>query len=214
MARPTMRRARWTSCGRSGSCASRSASGYDFARHIARTAYAEVSPPQRQMLHRRIAQALESRHARDLDPVRGQIAAHLERAGLPGQAISHYRAAALVAQRVYATDDATAMLIRCLTLLGQLPSSAVTTHRNWTCNLRWRRFVAFPGLDRAGVGRCARPRARPVMTDRRRRAAPATALWLAVALRGAGGLDRVGRIDDEIAALHPRQKGRFRRSRR
>lgn len=101
------------------------ANSYDFTHDKLReVAYAEISAPQRHMLHRHVAHALETLHAEDLDPVRGQIAAHLERAGLTERAIPHYRMAALVAQRMYANEDAIAMLTRSLALLEQLPPSA------------------------------------------------------------------------------------------
>jgi DNA-binding SARP family transcriptional activator/predicted ATPase len=102
-----------------------SASSYDFTHDTLRdVAYTEIGAPQRQLLHRRVAQALETLYDEDLDPVRGQIATHLERAGLAERAIPHYRAAALVAQRVYANEDAITMLSRGLALLEQLPPSA------------------------------------------------------------------------------------------
>ncbi|MGN6755560.1 MAG: ATP-binding protein [Thermomicrobiales bacterium] len=101
------------------------ANAYDFTHDTLRdVAYTEIGVPQRQLLHRRVAQALETLHAEDLDPVRGQIAAHLERAGRAERAIPHYRAAALVAQRVYANEDAITMLSRGLALLEQLPPGA------------------------------------------------------------------------------------------
>lgn len=101
------------------------ANSYDFTHDKLReVAYAEISAPQRHLLHRRIAQALEALHAEDLDSYRGQIASHFERAGLVERAIPHYRQAATVAQRVYANDDALAMLGRGLALVEGLPASA------------------------------------------------------------------------------------------
>ena len=96
---------------------------YDFTHDKLReVAYAEISAPQRRLLHRRIAQALEAVYADDLDPVSAQIAAHCERAGLAERAIPYYQRAAVVAQRVYANDDAISLLTRALTLLDRLPS--------------------------------------------------------------------------------------------
>ncbi len=60
----------------------------------------------------------------DLDPVSAQIAAHYESAGLFEQAIPHYSRAAVVAQGVYAHDEAIALVGRGLSLLRQLPASA------------------------------------------------------------------------------------------
>jgi DNA-binding SARP family transcriptional activator len=98
---------------------------YDFTHDKLRdVAYGETSAPQRRLLHRRVAEALVAVHERDLDPVSAQIAAHYESAGLFEQAIPHYSRAALVAQGVYAQDEAIALVGRGLSLLGRLPPSA------------------------------------------------------------------------------------------
>src|SRR5262249_54527992 len=52
----------------------------------------------------------------------GQIAVHYDRAGLFLEAISQYQRAAAVAQRIYANEDAIAMLTRGLALLAELPA--------------------------------------------------------------------------------------------
>ncbi len=96
---------------------------YDFTHDKLReVAYAEISVPQRRMQHRRIARALETLHAEDLDPVCGQIATHYERAGLLEQALPYYQRAAAVAQRRYANEEAITLLSRALKLLEQLPA--------------------------------------------------------------------------------------------
>jgi predicted ATPase len=101
------------------------ANTYDFTHDKLReVAYAEIAVPQRHLLHRRIAQALESIHADDLDAVSGQLASHYERAGLTEQAIPYYQRAALVAQRLVAYEDAIRLLRTCLALLEQRPSGA------------------------------------------------------------------------------------------
>lgn len=101
------------------------ANSYDFTHDKLReVAYAEISAPQRRLLHRRIAQALERNTAGEPVAVSGQIAAQYERAGLAEQAIAHYQRAAVVAQRLYANDDAIALLSRCLALLEQRPPGA------------------------------------------------------------------------------------------
>jgi predicted ATPase/DNA-binding SARP family transcriptional activator len=101
------------------------ANNYDFTHDKLReVAYAEISAPQRYLLHRRIAQTLERTTDDDLAPVSGQIASHYERAGMVEQAIPHYQRAAVVAQRLYANEDAISLLSRGLTLLEQLSPSA------------------------------------------------------------------------------------------
>jgi predicted ATPase/DNA-binding SARP family transcriptional activator len=98
---------------------------YDFTHDKLReVAYAEISAPQRRLLHRRVAQTLASLHADDLDAVSGQIAAHYEAGGAIAQAIPAYHRAALVAQRVFAFEDAIQLLRHCLALLEQTPSGA------------------------------------------------------------------------------------------
>ncbi len=101
------------------------ANSYDFTHDKLREiAYAEVSAPQRWLLHRRIAQALEATNAADLAPISGQIASQYERAGMADRAIPYYQRAAVVAQRLYANEDAINLLSRGLTLLEQLPPGA------------------------------------------------------------------------------------------
>src|SRR6266516_738965 len=96
-----------------------SANSYDFTHDKLReVAYGEISAPQRRMLHRRVAQALEALYAEEnLDSEIGQIASHYERAGMIEQALPSYQRAAAVAQRVYANEDAISLLSRSLELL-------------------------------------------------------------------------------------------------
>ena len=56
--------------------------GYDFSHDLLReAAYAQVSPPKRWLLHRRIAQGLELLHADDTDAVAAQLAEQYARGG-------------------------------------------------------------------------------------------------------------------------------------
>jgi len=101
------------------------ADSYDFTHDKLReVAYAEISAPQRRMLHRRVAQSLESMYADDLDAVSGQIASHYERAGMIERALPYYQRAAAVAQRVYANEDAISLLLRSLELLELMPAGS------------------------------------------------------------------------------------------
>ena len=103
-----------------------SANLFDFTHDKLReVAYAEISVPQRRLLHRHIAQALELLHADQLDPVSAQIAAHYEQAALFEQAVPHYERAGKLAASVYANDDAINLLTRALALLAHLPGSAM-----------------------------------------------------------------------------------------
>jgi DNA-binding SARP family transcriptional activator len=101
------------------------ANSYDFTHDKLReVAYGEISAPQRRLLHRRVAQALEAMHAEDLDPVSGQLASHFDHAGMIEQALPYYQYAAAVAQRVYANEDAISLLSRGLELLEFLPAGS------------------------------------------------------------------------------------------
>jgi predicted ATPase len=94
------------------------AEAYDFGHDKLReVAYASLSAARRRLLHRRVAQALESVHAHDLDAVSGQIAVHYERAGQPERAALYYRRAAEMARRMHAGDGAIQYHQRALTLL-------------------------------------------------------------------------------------------------
>jgi DNA-binding SARP family transcriptional activator/predicted ATPase len=101
------------------------ANSYDFTHDKLREiAYVEISTPQRRRLHRRIAQALERTSAETPAATSGQIASHYERAGMTEQAIPHYQRAAVVAQRLYANEDAINLLSCGLALLEQAPAGA------------------------------------------------------------------------------------------
>jgi tetratricopeptide (TPR) repeat protein len=90
---------------------------YDFSHDKLReVTYADQSPTRRRVLHRRVAEALETLHAADLDSVSGQIAVHYDMAGLAGNAIHYYQRAAEVAQQVYANAEAITYLSRALEL--------------------------------------------------------------------------------------------------
>ena len=95
---------------------------YDFTHdRLREAAYAEISPARRRLLHRRVAEALETVHGANLEPVSGQLAAHCELAGLQEKAVRYRRLAAEVAQRGYAHEEAIHHLTRALQLLKALP---------------------------------------------------------------------------------------------
>jgi predicted ATPase len=106
------------------------ANAYDFSHdRIREVAYAEISPVQRSALHRRVAQALESLHAGDLDTVSGLIAAHWEQAGNGDKAVAYYQRAGAVAQQVYANAEAIGHFTRALKLLTRLPRTTLRDQR-------------------------------------------------------------------------------------
>jgi len=97
---------------------------YDFSHDkIREVAYSGVSPSYRRLFHRRVADALETVHAADLDAVSGRLAMHYERAGLAERAVQRYARAAEAALHVYANREAVDYLKRALSVLNGLPKS-------------------------------------------------------------------------------------------
>ena len=97
---------------------------YDLSHdRIRDVAYAELSPVQRQHLHRHAAEALFQHHAATLDAVQPQLAYHYEEAGLFAQAVESYLQAGRAAQRVFANARASELLKRGVALLEGLPAT-------------------------------------------------------------------------------------------
>lgn len=97
---------------------------FDFTHDKLReVTYLEISIPQRRLLHRNVAQALQNLHAEQLEPISGQLAVHYERAGLVQQALTYYETAAIWAQHIFAHNEAIRLLLKALTLLETLPPS-------------------------------------------------------------------------------------------
>jgi DNA-binding SARP family transcriptional activator len=95
--------------------------GYDFSHDMLRdTAYAQVSPPKRWLLHRRVAEALELLHADDADAVSAQLAEQYARGGRPGQAVAYYRRAADVAAGMFAHAEAIRLHKEALSIVRDL----------------------------------------------------------------------------------------------
>ena len=96
--------------------------GYDFSHDLLRdTAYAQVSPPKRWLLHRRVAQALELLHADDADTVSAQLADQYARGGRPERAVVYYRRAADVAGGMFAHAEAIRLHQQALSIVHGLP---------------------------------------------------------------------------------------------
>jgi hypothetical protein len=96
--------------------------GYDFSHDLLReAAYAQVSPPKRWLLHRRVAQALELLHADDTDAVSAQLAQQYARGGRPGRAVTYYRRAADIAAGRFAHAEAIRLHNEALSVVRGLP---------------------------------------------------------------------------------------------
>jgi DNA-binding SARP family transcriptional activator len=102
---------------------SRPPASYDFIHDLLRaTAYGEISPPRRSLLHRRVAQALELIHAADPGVAAAATAYHFERGDCPDRAVPHHVLAAEVATGVFANQRAVRHYRRAADLLRQAPA--------------------------------------------------------------------------------------------
>jgi DNA-binding SARP family transcriptional activator len=97
--------------------------GYDFSHDLLReTAYAQISPAKRWLLHRRVAQGLELLHAGDPDVVAAQLAGQYARGGRAGRAVTYYRRAADVAAGRFAHGEAIRLHKEALSIISGLPA--------------------------------------------------------------------------------------------
>ncbi len=97
---------------------------YDFSHDKLReAAYLRAGEARRRMLHRRVAQAIES-HASDLGPVAAELAVHYEEAGWIDRAAAFYSQAGEAAHRVFSTARAVALFEKALSLLSEEPASS------------------------------------------------------------------------------------------
>jgi DNA-binding SARP family transcriptional activator len=95
--------------------------GYDFSHDLLReTAYAQISPPKRWLLHRRIAQGLELLHADDTDVVSAQLAEQYTRGGRSERAVAYYRRAADIAAGMFAHAEAIRLQKQALSIVRGL----------------------------------------------------------------------------------------------
>jgi DNA-binding SARP family transcriptional activator len=99
--------------------------GYDFAHDLLRdAAYDCVSPPQRWLLHRRLAQSLEVLHSGRADGVAAQLADQYDRAGRSDRALYYLGRAAEAAVGVFANAEALRHDRRALELVQRMPPGA------------------------------------------------------------------------------------------
>lgn len=91
---------------------------YDFSHeHLRALVYEETSRARRRLLHRRVADALATLGAGDVDGARaGRIARHYEQAGQPAAAAQYYRLAGNYARGLYANAEALVHLRAALAL--------------------------------------------------------------------------------------------------
>ncbi len=102
--------------------------GYDFSHDLLREhAYAQISPPHRWLLHRRIAQAIELLNPHGGAALAAQLADQYQRGGRPDRALGFYRIAAQHAAEMFAHTEAIGLYTRALSIVrAQSPG----THRD------------------------------------------------------------------------------------
>ncbi len=101
-----------------------SGDGYDFSHdRIREVAYQEISRARRRLLHRQVAEALETIHGHDPDNVAGELAAHYAQAGDTERAYRFYRRAAKVAVAQHALTHAEAMFDAALASVPNDPAA-------------------------------------------------------------------------------------------
>jgi DNA-binding SARP family transcriptional activator/predicted ATPase len=172
----------------------RDLSTYDVTHdRIRDVAYGEMSAARRRIVHRRIGEALELLHGANLDPVAGQIAAHLDEAGQTRRASLLYERAADVAARVSAFAEVTRSLDRALALVGLEAPSRARDERELA--LLFRRA---PALN--AVGGYSSPRQEAAFVRARELAESLDRPRdVSLAITGAGGVAVVaGRIDEAM----------------
>ena len=103
------------------------ADAYDFSHDKVReVALVAISPAWRRLLHQRVARALATVYAHNLDGVSGQLAHHYQASNHFVEAISYYQRAAQVAHRLSALEDAIGYLQHGLQLVARLPDVAAS----------------------------------------------------------------------------------------
>jgi len=97
---------------------------YDFSHNrIREIVYNSLSAANRRLLHRRIALAMETVYAANLDNFSKQIALQYDAAGEKEKAITYYQRAGQVAQQIFANADAIQLYTNGLILLDTLPDN-------------------------------------------------------------------------------------------
>lgn len=106
------------------------ADGYDFSHdRLRESAYAQVSPPKRWLLHRRLAQGIELLRGEDLDSVAAQLAEQYARAGRGERAVDYYQRAADVAAATFAHAEAVRLHEQALSVVHTLPEGTDRARR-------------------------------------------------------------------------------------
>lgn len=93
---------------------------------VREVAYGRILAPRRKLLHRRVAEALATLHARDLEPHHLALGLHYLEGEVWDKAVAHLRRAGDIAATRSANREAVACFERALTALGHLPGNRST----------------------------------------------------------------------------------------
>ncbi len=125
------------------------ATDYDFSHDkIREVAYFAISESKRRLLHRRVAQALESLHAPNIDYISARLAIHYEKAGVIEKAIDYYERAGKASRQLYANNEAIEYLQRGLELVMGLPEHEERSRKELALSLA----IAPPLVQAKGYG--------------------------------------------------------------
>ena len=98
---------------------------FDFSHdRIRETAYRRLLEPRRKLLHRRVAEAIETLHAGDLEPYQPALGLHYREGEVWDKAAAYLRRAGLAAADRAAHREAVACFEQALQALERLPASA------------------------------------------------------------------------------------------
>jgi DNA-binding SARP family transcriptional activator len=167
-----------------------SANVFDFTHDKLReVTYTETSQPQRRLLHRRIAQALEALNFEGIDLISAQVAAHYEQAGLFDQAIPYYQRAGSVAAGVYANEDAINLFRPRFGNVGAIAGRRETRRKGTGYSVGAGNPVSHQQrLDLAGRRTSDEPDYGLVRQSRQCRTAHSRPIWSAIALCGSSSI--------------------------
>jgi len=130
------------------------AGGFEFTHdQIREVHHSDLVTPLRALLHRRVAEAMESMHPGDVGRHALAVGTHYREAGDWDKAVTHLRQAGLVAASRYASREAGACFEEALRALDHLPESRPSQERRFELALGLARTQYWFGqFDRAMTG--------------------------------------------------------------
>ncbi len=133
-----------------------SGDGFDFTHdRIRAVAYEELLPPQRRILHRRVAESLEALDGTDAPASAAALAFHFREAGAWAKAAQHLGRFGEQAARGYAHADAAQAFQQALDALGREPASPERDRHQLALSWRRAHSLYFAGQWRESVATLA-----------------------------------------------------------